>query len=456
MKKTILFFHLICLFCLSGLAQLQGIFPFQKDDTILKKNYFEQSVKKKTVLLASTNEKYIKEYKEIYDNQFKEIGNMLQSTRIVTEPEVHGYLQSVLQKIIIANDELKGMEMRVVFSRDWWPNAYCMMDGTICINAGLMIVLNNEAELAFVICHELSHYYLDHSGRSIAKYIETINSKEFQGELKRLSKEQYKVNQQLDELSKTIVFDSRRHNRDHEAEADMQAFHFLKKTNYDCNAIKTTLQLLDKIDDISVYQPLDIEKIFQFDEYPFKKKWIQKESAIFSQLNSNDSPLSQKEKDSLKTHPDCSKRILILSDSIQKNIGKNNFLIDEKTFNKLKKNFFVEMTEQCYKSENLGRNLYYSLLLIQANENMPVAIYSVVRCLNKIYDNQKNHRLGLTVDRENKFYPADYNNLLLMLSRLRLEEIANLDYYFCKKYADQVKNYKIFEHEKIKAENLNN
>jgi hypothetical protein len=146
----------------------------------------------------------------------------------------------------------------------------------------------------------------------------------------------------------------------------------------------------------------------------------------------------------------------LLSDSIQNASGKNKFLVDEKKFNKLKKDFYVEMMEQCYKSDNLSRNLYYSLLLIQSNENMPVAVYSVVRSLNKIYDSQKNHKLGLVVDSESKFYPDDYNDLLRMLGKLRLDEIGNLDYYFCRKYADQMKGYNLFEQEKTKAERYRN
>jgi len=41
-----------------------------------------------------------------------------------------------------------------------------------------------------------------------------------------------------------------------------------------------------------------------------------------------------------------------------------------------------------------------------------------------------------------------------MLSRLRLEEIAKLDLYFCKKYCEQMRGYSIFNEEKSKAENL--
>ena len=430
------------------IGQLQSVYSFQKDDTILKRNYYQQSLKKKDSYLSSVTKENAADYRKIYDEQYELIKDLLTTSRSVTSPEAHGYLQSVLKKIVSANDELNGLDVRVVFSRDWWPNAYSIGDGTIMINAGLLIYLNNEAELAFVLCHELSHYYLNHSGKSIKKYIETLHSEEFQKELKRLSKEQYRVNQQLEKLAKSMVFDSRSHSRNNEVEADLQAFNFLKRTGYDCHAIISSLEILDRIDDSSLYKPLDIEQVFSFADYPFKKKWIQKESTIFSQLDENESPLSQKEKDSLKTHPDCSKRILALNDSVQsvKTQGKR-FLFDENLFNKLKKDFFIEMTEQCYRNDNLSRNLYYSLLMVQANENIPVAVYSVARCLNKIYENQKKHSLGEMISSEDRKYATDYNLLLRMLSQLRLDEITTINYHFCKQYYEQMKSYPEFKDE---------
>jgi Zn-dependent protease with chaperone function len=452
-------FLLLFILTKATIGQLQSVYSFQKDDTILKRNYYQQSLKKKDGYLSAVTKENAADYKKIYDEQYELIKDLLTTSRSVTAPEPHGYLQSVLKKIVSANNELKGLDVRVVFSRDWWANAYSIGDGTIMINAGLMIYLNNEAELAFVLCHELSHYYLNHSGKSIKKYIETLHSEEFQKELKRLSKEQYRVNQQLEKLAKSMVFDSRSHSRNNEVEADLQAFSFLKRTGYDCHAIISSLEILDKIDDSSLYKPLDLEQMLNFSEYPFKKKWIQKESTIFSQLDENDTPLSQKEKDSLKTHPDCSKRILALNDSVQsiKTEGKG-FLVDENLFNKLKKDFFTEMTEQCYRNDNLSRNLYYSLLMVQANENIPVAVYSVARCLNKIYENQKNHSLGEMISSEDRKYATDYNLLLRMLSRLRLDEITSLNYHFCKRYYEQMKGYPEFKEEikKLQSQKISN
>jgi len=443
--SALLFFCIIAWTCN---AQLQPVHIFQKDDTLLKKNYYEQSLKIKNSLLASAGKEHFADYKKIYDEQFDEIFDLLGTTRSVTAPDAHGYLQSILQKIISANSELKSLDVRVIFSRDWWPNAFSMGDGTITINAGLMVYLDNEAELAFVLCHELSHYYLDHTAIAIKKYIEKLNSAELQKELKRISKEEFRVNQQVEKLAISLVFDSRLHSRINEAEADLQAFNFMKKTGYDCNAIKTSLQLLDKIDDSLLFKPLDLQRVFNFPDYSFKQKWIQKESSIFSQLKEDDSPLTQKEKDSLKTHPDCGRRILLLSDSLQKlNSAGEKFLVDENVFYKLKKDFFIEMAEQCYINNDLSRNMYYSLLFLQSNDNDAWAVYTVSRCLNLIYEKQKKHQLGLSIETENRKYPNDYNSLLRMLSRLRLDEIINLNFYFCKQYYEIMRGYSGFSDE---------
>lgn len=454
LEKSAAFF-LFSLITLSCVAQLQPVYSFQKDDTILKKSYYDRSIGKKDMLLASMDKQNARDYKKIYEDHFTEIGKLWQSDRSVTAPAAHGYLQSIVRKIISANVELKKTDARVVFSRDWWPNAYSMGEGTIAINAGLMVFLDNEAELVFVLCHELAHYYLDHTAKAIKKYVETVNSDAFQKELKRLAKTEYGANKQLEELSKSFAFNSRRHNRENEAAADRLAFSFMKKTGYDCNAIKTGLELLDKVDDSLLYKPLILQQVLHFNEYPFKKKWIQKESSIFSQLDENHSPLSLEEKDSLKTHPDCTKRISLLNDSLKAiSVSGDKFLVNEKLFNQLKKDFFIEMTEQCFRDKNLSRNLYYSLLSLQSQENIPVAVYSVSRCLNQIYDYQKDHKLGSKIDTENKAYSDEYNSLLRMLGRLRLDEIASLNYNFCKQYASPMKGYEGFEKEMSKAQKL--
>lgn len=441
-------YFLFFLFCFTfpGAGQVHPVFDFQKDDPVVKKNYQEQSTRKKELLIAGVDRKNADGYKKIYESQFKEIGLLWGSDRSVTDPVAHGYLQRIVNRIVAANTEMRDTDARIVFSRDWWPNAYSMGDGSIAINAGLFVYLDNEAELVFVLCHELAHYYLDHAGSAIKKYVETVNSEAFQKELKLIAKTEYGANKRVEELTRSFAFSSRRHSRENEAEADRLAFSFMKNTGYDCNAIQSCLQLLDKVDDSLLFKPLDLQQVFNFNGHPFRKKWIQEESSIFGQMKEDDSPRERKEKDSLKTHPDCSKRIALLTDSIQGlSSGGEKFLVDKGLFHKLRKDFFVEITEQCYREKNLSRNLYYSLLLLQSGENLPVAVYSVARCLNTIYTAQKNHKLGTTIDSEKSAYPKDYNLLLRMLDKIRLEEIASLNFHFCKQYEQAMSNYESFE-----------
>jgi len=440
------------LLSISVFSQLrQPVYKFQKDDTLLRKKYYQEALNDKTALISSLGPTYKKDYQEVYETRFKEVADLLQTSRSVTEPFAHNYLQSVLKKISEANPELKTKEVRLIFSRDWWPNAYSMGEGTLVVNAGLMVFLDNESELAFVLCHELAHNYLDHSNKAIKKNIETINSAEYQNELKRLLKQEYGAGKEIDEMIKKFAFGSHKHRRENEAEADKQAFLFMKNTGWDCGGIKTCLQLLDKVDDSSFYKPVDLEQTFNFSSYPFKKKWIQKESAIFGAMTDDGSPLTQKEKDSLKTHPDCTIRISLLEDSIQKTEAGKKFIIDESLFRQLKKDFYVEFTEQQFASNNIGRNLYYSLQMLQGNENIPYAVYAIARDLNLIYENQKNHKVGIVAGKETRGYPADYNLLLRMLDRLKLDEIANLSYNFCMQYKAQMSLYFGFDEELNKA-----
>jgi len=211
-------------------------------------------------------------------------------------------------------------------------------------------------------------------------------------------------------------------------------------------------QLLDKVDDSLLYKPVDPQLTFNFASYPFKKKWIQKESAIFSEMSNDDSPLTKKEKDSLKTHPDCTDRILRLEDSILKVQAGKKFIMNESLFKQLKKDFFVEMTEQQFKSNNLSRNLYYSLQMLQSGENTYYAKFAIARGLNIMFESQKSHRLGTITDKESRGYPADYNILLRMLDHLKLEEIANINYNFCMQHTAEMSAYAGFNEEMSKTQ----
>lgn len=428
-------------------AQQRLSYTFPADDSLLKKQYLTEAAAGYDALIASLDKENKKQYEEVYKDRFGMAKLLLEGSRSITYTKAHSYLQELLAKITTANPELKALKIRLFFNRDWWPNAYSMGEGTLTVNAGLLIYLKNEAELVFILCHELSHLYLDHGNKAIKKYIEKVNSDDFKQEIKRLSKKEYNVNAELDKLVKQFAFGTFRHSRDNEAEADMKALAFMQKTGFNCNAATTCLTMLDNVDDTSLYKPLVTEDVFNFASYPFKKSWIQKESSIFSEMKETDDGLTTAEKDSVKTHPDCIKRIALLKEKLLQAPAGVDFMVNSETFQMLKTDFLLEINEETFRQNNITRNLYYSLQLFKNGNDVPYAVFAVTRALNKLYTAQRNHTLGTITEKETKGYPADYNLLLRMIDRLRLDELGAIGYQFATQHKNEAAAYPTFAKE---------
>jgi hypothetical protein len=91
---------------------------------------------------------------------------------------------------------------------------------------------------------------------------------------------------------------------------------------------------------------------------------------------------------------------------------------------------------------------------MQKEEYRPYAVFTTVRTLNRLYEMQKTHKLGTVTDKESRYNKEDYNLLLRMIDRLRLEDIANLSYYFAKKYGNILTGNSEFDKELRTAEKI--
>src|SRR5258708_23428866 len=137
---------------------------------------------------------------------------------------------------------------------------------------GLFDRLANESEAAFVLCHEISHYILHHQENSMSKYVTTINSEEVQDRLRKIKGSQYHKHDQVESLVKGLTFDSRRHSRDHEAQADSMAVVLMRPTRYDPNCALTTLALLDGVDKGDFKTDNYLLPDFNSSQHSFRKK----------------------------------------------------------------------------------------------------------------------------------------------------------------------------------------
>lgn len=435
---------LICLFaCLSLRAQVKDFYPAPQDDAYLSKlaaKYQEQYKANLNKLPSQNRQDLVEAYQHRWDN----IKEKFDKKEIYTSRAAQEYLDHLVAAIRQGNPALAKMELNCYFSRSDVPNAAYIGEGIILFNMGLFSRLHNESEAVFVLCHELAHYLLRHSENGIQQYVATINSEAVQAQLRNIKRSEYQKHGQVEGLIKGLTFGSRRHSRDHEAQADSMAVQLMRNTKFDLSGALSTLALLDRIDTDTLNTAVCLPQVFNAAEYPFRKKWIARSTGL---LGSHALVTDTTMADSLKTHPDCNKRIGLLTTMMKgwKQPVAVKFAVDSAAFISLQHVFRYETIEYAYLNDNYTRSLFLTLELLQKNPDDAYLVSQTGRLLNGIYSAQKGHTLSKVTDLPSPGLPGNYNLLLQFVQNLYLEDIAAIDYYYLKKHHPQLDGYAPFK-----------
>jgi Zn-dependent protease with chaperone function len=421
----------------ASFAQPGAFTPVDVDPVVIK-TLADQHEKVFRQELASLPTKNKKDYEEVYRLRWDNIKSKFDNVEIYTSPAAQAYLDALVAEIVKANPALQSKTFRCYFSRSGTPNASYIGEGIILFNMGLFHRLDNESEVAFVISHEIAHFYLKHSENNISAYVATVNSEEVQKQLRKIKGTEYKKRGQLEKLVKGLTFDSRRHGRDHESEADSMAVELMRHTRFDISKALSTLNLLDSIDTDTLNTAACLQKLFNAKEYPFQKKWIAKEDGLLgghAQLK-EDEPMA----DSLKTHPDCKSRIKRLEPMIEKYQSSTSLtdVIDRQRLKAFQNSFRYEVIEYAYSSGNYCRSLYHTMELLQKDPSDPYLVAQTGKIFNGLYTAQKSHTLGKVTDLPSPYYPSNYNLLLQFIQNLYLENFAGISYHFLKQHHPQL------------------
>lgn len=397
--------------------------------------------------LSGPHKKY---FKEIYQERADYLNKLFENDAIVSDPEAVAYLNSIVQVIINGNPSLKSKKPRVLLFKAWWPNASSMGEGTILCNIGLLYKVKNEAQLAFVLCHELAHLYLDHGNQAIAKYVNTVYDEEFQKELKKISKQAYEKNRRLNELEKTIEFSSRRHSRSKETEADSMAIELLSNTGYSLEEGRATLAMLDSIDEDKYNIEPPLKKYFDHSSYTFREAWLKEEESFFggATMKVTDKKLA----DSLKTHPDCKKRAAMVAPIIGRKNNQNRVAsINEQELLRWQKEYDFEIIAYTFDRDFISNSLYYSLQTLEQYPGDNWLISMIGQSMNRLYEAQKKHELSKIIDLPSPYQEKKYNDFLNFLQRLSLTDIAMINYYFLDSHKDKLLSSEDFVYALIRS-----
>ncbi len=298
-----------------------------------------------------------------------------------------------------------------------------------------MRLFNSEGELAFVLCHEMAHYYLAHREKSILKHAKHVHSKEYKEELNEVLNSEYGKRERLKDLLKDETYGASKHSREHESSADSLGLLFLKNTNYSLLDAISCINLLDVIDKYKYVDQVEYYDILGSQEYSFKKIWLEREESLFDDDAEGEEWFNQ---DSLKTHPDCDQRAAKLKKMIVGLSAENrsSFLQDSIQFFDMREMMDYEVILSWKKYKNFGKGLFYALKKLTQDKHNKELIGYVGDFLYNINKEQIEHRLGDFVDKPSLANDEEYNQLLELLDNIRLSELRLLGYNYFKKHAD--------------------
>ena len=287
-----------------------------------------------------------------------EIEKIVKSGNTLINDEVTTYINKVADVILKNNPSLR-KELHIYTLKSPVVNAYSYDKGYVFIDIGLIAQVETEAQLAYILCHEISHYTKKHHINSYVKN-------------KKIDKQDYNG-----KSNEEIVIEKCQYSKESESEADLEGFKLFEQTNYD-------LKQVEKAFDVLQYAHLPFELVefkrsfFETDHFKIPERYFLKEvSSIKNNSNEDDTKL---------THPNTAKRKQAVADLISKrsNDGKQSALVGQEQFEYIRDLSRMELCRLFLKRRDYPNALYSAYILKSKYPENQYVTEVIAKCLYAI------------------------------------------------------------------------
>jgi beta-barrel assembly-enhancing protease len=384
-QKLLLSLLLLFIFAVTHAQHLSDYQPLQATGTI-PGEFITSSTKKYQADLHQVSEnarrKDRKSQKQFYLESNFLVDDMLQSGMVLFNDPVSLYVRDVAREVL--KDEPALFEkLRFYTIRSTAVNAFATGQGIILVTMGLMAQLENEAQLAFVLSHEIAHF-------------EEKHSLELFQQIDKLQKKYDKPGKLLKTTGfRDALLAKSHYSKEKEMEADEKGLDRYLKSGYKLEYVLSFFDVLRYS-----YLPFD-ELVFRKDF--FEKPYFQFPADYFSGEVNAVKGLDVKEDDSRSTHPNISTRREALRSKI-KDIpleGRQPFLVSKERFAGVQQTARFELPLYYLHNEEFYKAIYACYLLLEEHpensylrECIAKALYSIAKYRNNNEDYAgRNHEM---------------------------------------------------------------
>lgn len=220
----------------------------------------------------------------------------LNSGRIIEDEKATAYIKSVIGRIRPGEEN----KYEIVIINDHEANAWITALPRIRITNSILTLLENEAQLAYILAHEITHYELEHSLQDFTKKIEDFRNTHTL-------------------LLLDVVFSSSGRSREQELEADKLATKTLLDAGYDPEQAVRAQDLL--------------ASVFVADAHEVSRKTPSRFDALV--------------RDALRSHPTRSERVALIRESIAAHGDPIGTRVEEGEYLDNTRQFWSDVLERC-------------------------------------------------------------------------------------------------------------
>ena len=276
-------------------------------------------IKKYERLIEQIPEQTRKSGRETEEQFFLEssfiIDELLKSGKVLYNDPVTNYINQVADSLLVNYPDLR-KQITFYAVRSTSVNAFATHQGIIFVNLGLIARLETEAQLAFVLAHEIVHFRESHALNIYANEVRTNDAKAM-GFTNNSTLERH-------------LFSKQNFSKDLEIQADEKGLLLFKTSNYDLGSIPRLFEILSMS-----HLPFEDEALkHSF----FETDYLKFPSHLFLTETRKAIPAGFDDRES--THPGLNKRKNIIESHINKSTKahwKNDFLTNRKIFFNLRK-----------------------------------------------------------------------------------------------------------------------
>ena len=364
---------------------------------------------------------YRDHYRRVVQEASTDLYNSVRYSALL-DPVLEPYVQQVFGRILKANPQLPAV--RLVLSRNPEPNARAVGISTVVLNLGLLPRLENESQLAFVLCHELAHVQARHMETGLHERLTVLHSKELRRQVKSIINSEYNISSQIKALALGFTLNATYHHRRYEKQADSLGYVLLGRTAYEAPQAYRALQLLDKMNEPDAAEPLALPTYLSCAAFPQTFATAPAKSASIFNVQKVETVLETT--DTLKTHPDCAKRMGFLRTLAQGRVAEGPQPSPTPEFARIQQLSRFEIVQSWFDYDCYDHALYEALQLLPQQPQNTYLHSIIVLSLYELRQHLQNHTFTEVVSNISPRNAPQFNDLLYALHGLHYDDFKGL------------------------------